>query len=87
MLKQEIQSCFSCLKVKNQTKFSKNFKFHNFVSYSKDCLQLKSCESCLHGIGNFNCLWCPTLQRCSDTMDRYRQEWIESSCPVELNVS
>jgi len=20
-------------------------------------------------------------------MDRYRQEWIESSCPVELNVS
>lgn len=39
----------------------------------------------MEGVGNFKCLWCPQLQRCSDTMDRHRQEWIESSCPIEKN--
>ena len=49
-------------------------------------MQLKTCETCATGVGNFKCMWCPILQRCSDTMDRYRQEWIESSCPVDLKT-
>ena len=52
-----------------------------------DCIQLKTCETCMEGVGNFKCLWCPQLQRCSDTMDRHRQEWIESSGPIEKNVN
>ena len=30
-------------------------------------------------------MWCPSLQRCSDTLDRYRQEWIVSGCPIEFS--
>lgn len=65
-----------------------NIKTGNSIMFFmlKNCLQLKSCEACLKGVGNFKCLWCPVLQRCSDTMDRYRQEWIEASCPVDINV-
>jgi hypothetical protein len=48
-------------------------------------LQLKSCETCAAGVGTFKCMWCPVLQRCSDTLDRYRQEWIESSCPTDTS--
>ena len=40
----------------------------------------------MKSVGNFKCLWCPSLQRCSDTMDRYRQEWIEASCPVDATL-
>ena len=54
--------------------------------WNKDCLQLNTCESCQKGIVGFKCMWCPTLQRCSDTVDRYRQEWIESFCPLDYNV-
>ena len=52
----------------------------------KNCLQLSNCGQCLKGVGNFKCLWCPALNRCSDTMDRYRQEWIESSCPMDISA-
>ena len=63
-----------------------NIKTGNSIMFFmlKNCLQLETCGDCLKGVGNFKCLWCPTLNRCSDTMDRYRQEWIESSCPVDI---
>jgi hypothetical protein len=50
----------------------------------KNCIQLKTCDECSKGIGQFNCLWCPVLKRCSDTFDRFRQEWFESSCPTNF---
>lgn len=53
----------------------------------KNCLQMKTCDKCVSGVGDFKCIWCPILQRCSDTMDRYRQEWIESSCPIEYKAN
>lgn len=49
----------------------------------KNCIQLKTCSECIQGVGNFKCIWCSKLQRCSDLVDRYRQEWIESSCPTK----
>ena len=49
----------------------------------KNCIQLDSCSACLTGVENFKCMWCPVLQRCSDTLDRYRQEWMASSCPTD----
>ena len=62
-----------------------NIKTGNSIMFFmlKNCLQLETCSECLQGVANFKCLWCPMLNRCSDTMDRYRQEWIESSCPVD----
>ncbi|RNA41160.1 plexin domain-containing 2 [Brachionus plicatilis] len=47
-----------------------------------NCLQLKTCDTCINSLTNFNCIWCPELQRCSDTVDRYRQEWLEFGCPM-----
>lgn len=49
----------------------------------KNCIQLDSCGACVEGVENFQCIWCPTIQRCSDTLDRYRQDWIISGCPIE----
>lgn len=31
---------------------------------------------------NFECVWCPQVQRCSDGYDRQRQEWINKHCDM-----
>ena len=65
-----------------------NIKTGNSIMFFmlKNCLQLTSCGDCLKGVEHFKCLWCPALNRCSDTMDRYRQEWIEASCPMDISA-
>uniref|UniRef100_A0A668AJX0 Plexin domain containing 1 n=1 Tax=Myripristis murdjan TaxID=586833 RepID=A0A668AJX0_9TELE len=47
------------------------------------CLQHTSCELCLTSNWTTGCGWCNTLQRCSDGIDRYRQEWLDYNCPEE----
>ncbi|XP_028822969.1 plexin domain-containing protein 1 isoform X2 [Denticeps clupeoides] len=47
------------------------------------CLQHTSCESCLNSNLTTNCGWCNTLQRCSDGIDRHRQEWLDYGCSEE----
>ncbi|XP_068193913.1 plexin domain-containing protein 1-like isoform X2 [Antennarius striatus] len=47
------------------------------------CLQHDSCESCLSLNQTSGCSWCNVLQRCSDGMDRHRQEWLDYGCPEE----
>ncbi|KAG7233720.1 hypothetical protein INR49_006640 [Caranx melampygus] len=44
------------------------------------CLQLDSCELCLSANRTSGCTWCHVLQRCSDGMDRHRQEWLDYGC-------
>lgn len=65
-----------------------NVKTGNSVIFYmlKNCLQQKTCEECVKGITNFKCIWCPMLQRCSDTIDRFRQEWVELSCPMDAST-
>lgn len=29
---------------------------------------------------NFQCRWCPQVNRCSDGYDRHRQDWLEGQC-------
>lgn len=44
------------------------------------CVGFNSCESCIgNGIG-FECVWCSSAERCSDGMDRYRQDWLVKGC-------
>ncbi|XP_034236773.1 plexin domain-containing protein 2 [Thrips palmi] len=51
------------------------------------CLDMKDCTSCLTKITNFECNWCPSARRCSNGMDRYRQDWLLKGCePTESNV-
>ncbi|XP_028268526.1 plexin domain-containing protein 1-like isoform X2 [Parambassis ranga] len=41
------------------------------------CLLQNNCELCNQTAG---CSWCHVLQRCSDGMDRHRQEWLDFAC-------
>ncbi|XP_040033034.1 plexin domain-containing protein 1 isoform X2 [Gasterosteus aculeatus] len=47
------------------------------------CLQHTSCELCVTSNLTAGCGWCNTLQRCSDGIDRHRQEWLDYNCPEE----
>ncbi|XP_040011359.1 plexin domain-containing protein 1-like isoform X2 [Xiphias gladius] len=47
------------------------------------CLQRDSCELCLSSNQTSGCSWCHVLQRCSDGMDRHRQEWLDYACSEE----
>ncbi|TSK14612.1 Plexin domain-containing protein 1 [Bagarius yarrelli] len=47
------------------------------------CLQHTNCDQCLHSNLTSGCGWCNILQRCSDGIDRHRQEWLEFSCSEE----
>uniref|UniRef100_A0A7N8X2B8 Plexin domain-containing protein 1-like n=1 Tax=Mastacembelus armatus TaxID=205130 RepID=A0A7N8X2B8_9TELE len=49
------------------------------------CLQHTSCDLCLTSNLTTGCGWCNTLQRCSDGIDRHRQEWLEYNCPEEVS--
>ncbi|KAK2876637.1 hypothetical protein Q8A67_020733 [Cirrhinus molitorella] len=44
------------------------------------CLQHNTCEQCFQSNLTSGCGWCNTLQRCSNGIDRYRQEWLDYSC-------
>ncbi|XP_046421828.1 plexin domain-containing protein 2 [Neodiprion fabricii] len=57
------------------------------------CLRMDNCNDCLNTSIDFKCKWCPSLNRCSTGIDRYKQEWLmkrceeqsikeEESCPV-----
>ncbi|XP_041830335.1 plexin domain-containing protein 1-like [Melanotaenia boesemani] len=47
------------------------------------CLQHTTCDLCLTSNLTVNCGWCNTLQRCSDGIDRHRQDWLDYNCPEE----
>ncbi|XP_073684668.1 plexin domain-containing protein 1 isoform X3 [Garra rufa] len=47
------------------------------------CLQHNTCEQCFQSNLTSGCGWCNTLQRCSNGIDRYRQEWLDYSCSEE----
>ncbi|XP_062234570.1 plexin domain-containing protein 1-like isoform X1 [Platichthys flesus] len=51
------------------------------------CLQHTSCDLCLTSNLTSGCGWCNTLQRCSDSIDRHRQEWFDYNCPEQAKGS
>uniref|UniRef100_A0A8B9H944 Plexin domain containing 1 n=1 Tax=Astyanax mexicanus TaxID=7994 RepID=A0A8B9H944_ASTMX len=48
------------------------------------CLQHTTCDQCLRANLTSGCGWCNVLQRCSDGIDRHRQEWLDYSCSEEV---
>ncbi|XP_070001253.1 serine-rich adhesin for platelets [Penaeus vannamei] len=44
------------------------------------CVSLKSCENCLSTKISFDCQWCNRIGRCSNGLDRHRQDWLHNSC-------
>ncbi|XP_064177985.1 plexin domain-containing protein 1 isoform X1 [Anguilla rostrata] len=47
------------------------------------CLQHGSCDSCISSNLTSGCGWCNVIQRCSDGIDRHRQEWLDYGCSEE----
>lgn len=47
------------------------------------CHQHTTCEACMTSNLTTNCGWCNIVQRCSDGIDRHRQEWLDYNCPEE----
>jgi len=67
-----------------------NMKNENISSHSAivfkalfTCNQQKTCTDCLYarsGPHSIECGWCPVLSKCSDGMDRNRQDWLTNNC-------
>ncbi|XP_063705486.1 plexin domain-containing protein 2 [Culicoides brevitarsis] len=44
------------------------------------CLNYTDCQTCVNAFPDMNCMWCPTMNRCSTGTDRRRQEWLHKGC-------
>lgn len=44
------------------------------------CSQYDTCDTCAKAIPSLECVWCPTVKRCSNGFDRKRQEWLSNHC-------
>ncbi|XP_076076155.1 plexin domain-containing protein 1-like [Mytilus galloprovincialis] len=44
------------------------------------CNLATTCEECTTLKIDFECSWCPSVSRCSDSLDRHRQEWLNNNC-------
>jgi len=51
-----------------------------YFSALPTCVSLKGCEACISNSIGFECVWCSTADRCSDGMDRHRQDWLVKGC-------
>ncbi|XP_037918633.1 plexin domain-containing protein 2 isoform X2 [Hermetia illucens] len=51
-----------------------------YLAAQRTCLSLNDCVSCISEKLNFDCNWCPTLNKCSTGTDRKRQEWLKKGC-------
>ncbi|EFA03767.1 plexin domain-containing protein 2 [Tribolium castaneum] len=48
------------------------------------CLQNEDCLSCVtKDIATFQCFWCPIIKRCSNGVDRNRQDWLANHCQTK----
>ncbi|XP_035218026.1 plexin domain-containing protein 2-like isoform X2 [Stegodyphus dumicola] len=50
------------------------------------CLSYHDCHSCMNADVGLNCVWCESAKRCSDGLDRLRQDWLQSKCDVEKSA-
>ncbi|XP_011155635.1 plexin domain-containing protein 2 [Solenopsis invicta] len=44
------------------------------------CLNFDNCRDCLTKVPDFECKWCPDLNKCSTGTSRQRQEWLLKGC-------
>ncbi|XP_046397942.1 plexin domain-containing protein 2 [Ischnura elegans] len=50
------------------------------LSALRTCLDLKDCSSCVSNNIGFECSWCESAGRCSNGLDRHRQDWLMRGC-------
>ncbi|GIY76625.1 plexin domain-containing protein 1 [Caerostris extrusa] len=47
------------------------------------CMTFQDCKSCFEANIGSHCVWCEAAKRCSDGLDRNRQEWLQLKCDIE----
>lgn len=47
------------------------------------CPIFQDCESCMAANISLDCVWCDAAKRCSDGLDRKRQDWLQQRCDIE----
>ncbi|CAL1267384.1 unnamed protein product [Larinioides sclopetarius] len=47
------------------------------------CMSFPDCKSCMEADVGSECIWCEAAKRCSDGLDRLRQDWLQSKCDVQ----
>ncbi|XP_015928497.1 plexin domain-containing protein 1 isoform X2 [Parasteatoda tepidariorum] len=52
----------------------------------KTCIYYTDCESCMAADAGLDCVWCQATRRCSDGLDRMRQDWLNAKCDVERHT-
>uniref|UniRef100_UPI0037E81473 plexin domain-containing protein 1-like isoform X1 n=2 Tax=Semicossyphus pulcher TaxID=241346 RepID=UPI0037E81473 len=78
----ERQTIYEYHRVEIDTSKITNYSAVEFTALPT-CLQHDSCDLCLTSNQTSGCSWCNVLQRCSDGMDRHRQEWLDYACSDE----
>ena len=58
-----------------------------YFSYLSACNRYSDCESCVSAKINFECRWCGIINKCSDSVDWFRQEWINAGCTKYVSVA
>ncbi|KAK2833130.1 hypothetical protein Q5P01_017019 [Channa striata] len=76
------QTIYEYHRVKIDTTKITNYSAIEFTALPT-CLQHDNCKLCLSSNQTSGCSWCNVLQRCSDGMDRHRQEWLDYACSEE----
>lgn len=51
------------------------------------CLKFKDCTTCESVDIGFDCVWCEANKKCSDGLDRNRQQWLQLKCINHKNKS
>ncbi|XP_035230342.1 plexin domain-containing protein 2-like [Stegodyphus dumicola] len=51
-----------------------------YFSALPTCSSFKDCMSCMAADAKLECNWCEAVKRCSDGIDRLRQNWISNGC-------
>lgn len=50
------------------------------------CMTFRDCKSCMGSNIGLDCVWCESAKRCSDGLDRLRQDWLRSKCDVDKQL-
>ncbi|XP_063222387.1 uncharacterized protein LOC134530958 isoform X2 [Bacillus rossius redtenbacheri] len=51
-----------------------------YLSALPTCVSKTSCFECLTQVPGFQCNWCPSIERCSNGVDRHRKDWLGNGC-------
>lgn len=54
-----------------------------YFSALTTCPIFQDCESCMAANISLDCVWCDAAKRCSDGLDRKRQDWLQQRCDIE----